>query len=144
MCRKYNKVYSMLNSFVVIFFHCTNWESQGHVAYWSTYQETRRQRIHLSSFSIKCHLPYFPARSLIVLGAKACHEKKDARRKKKKCFLKMMGTHWVKREKDREKKYPENYYCSFANYFLIHRGINMNIACCLKGKNSNTVLENPS
>lgn len=33
-----------------------------------------------------------------------------------------------------EKKNPENEYCSFANYFLIHRSINMNIVHCLKEK----------
>lgn len=34
----------------------------------------------------------------------------------------------------KKKTKPENDYSSFANYFLIHRGINMNIECCLKEK----------
>lgn len=45
----------------------------------------------------------------------------------------MMRIHWDKIDNDREKT-PENEYCSFANYFLIHRSINMNIVHCLKEK----------
>lgn len=52
----------------------------------------------------------------------------------------MMGILWDKIDNSREKKKnnnkrnPESDYCSFANYFLIHRGINMNTALCLTDK----------
>lgn len=45
-----------------------------------------------------------------------------------------MEIHWDKiynDSKKKPKKPPVSDYCSFANYFLLHRGININ---CLKEK----------